>query len=255
MRRPGLLLVCLSLAAAAGCASFVPPRHAEFRKRHPTIRTVAVLPPDVEVYKLTFKGDRDMMWELLPPIRQRAQEELERTLAKRGYQVQPLNAGDDVLQQDPALRTSLYMVRELFAKQAQEYHKHFFRRFTYSIGPEINVFADRADADALVIVRCFGLKKTGGEIAGNWAQTILVAAATLGAVVPVQSPSITIVQMALLDGVTGDILWYTHNSVDSGFDIAREQRFRRKIRGMIKGLPKAKARAGKRSVAAPPSAP
>ncbi len=242
---PRVRLGCLAtacLVAASGCAALGPPRHPEFKALHVQIRSMAVLPPSIEVYKFTFKGEREMMYDLLPGLRQQAIAELEQVLAKRGYQVQPLDVSEQVLDNDPELKRSLHTVQELFDKRIEEYNKKWFpraREFRYTVGSDINVFADRAKSDALVFVRCQGIKKSGGEIAKDLAKTLLVAVATLGNAMVYYYPSVTVVQMAVIDGDTGELLWYHHNLGQGNFDIAREKRFRRELRSLLSKFPKA----------------
>ena len=251
-------LVAACLVAASGCATLGAPRHPEFKALHAQIRSVAVLPPSVEVYKFTFKGEREMLYDLLPGLRQQAIAELEQVLAKRGYQVQPLDLSEQALNDNPELKRSLHTIQELFDKRIEEYSKKWFPRvheFRYSVGSDINLFADRAQSDALVFVRCQGIKKSGGEIAKDFAKTLLVAVATLGNAVVYHYPSVTVVQMGVIDGDTGELLWYYHNFGQGNFDIARETRFRKELRSMISKFPKAAStKASSKRAEAPPSA-
>jgi len=232
-------LAIVALAAAQGCASYQPRRHPDFTARHPLIKTVAILPPDILAQRLTFKGDREVLYELREPLQREVMEELAAVLPKRGFTVKALDVSEPVLQEQPALRQSLHIVGEVFNKRLSEYRKHRLSPFAYSIGSEINVFADYAQSDVLIFVQAEGTRKTGGEVAKDWAKTVLLAAATLGSVVVVFSPSITVIQLAVLDGATGDLLWYTNNAGDIEFDISKPKAFRRRIRNMISRFPKA----------------
>jgi len=236
-----LATLCLAgLLGSTGCAAGL--RHPEFKTRHPHLHTIAVLPPKVEVYRLTFQGDQQLMYELLEPIAQQAKEELERALVKRGYRVAPLDLSDSVLSAQPELKHSLHIVRTLLDKELEEYQKRMFgplRKFTFSVGSEINVFANLADSDALVMLRCTGFKKTGGEIAKDWAKTLLIAAATLGSLVVYSHPSVTAVQLAVIDGNTGDLLWYLDNLQRPTLNISKEKAFRKTVRALMSKFPKA----------------
>ena len=93
----------------------------------------------------------------------------------------------------------------------------------------------------MIFVRCFGYKKTGGEIAKDWAQSLLIGAVTLGNVMVIPYPSATVVQLGVIDGNTGDILWYADNSHTDqvAFDIAREKKLRKVIKQFASNFPKA----------------
>lgn len=238
-----LTTMAMGLVVCSGCATAgVVATHPDFKTRRAHIHTMAVLPSKVEVYKLTFKGDREMMYDLLPPIAQWANQEIQTTFITRGYEMRSLRLTDEAFANHPELKQSLSTIQDIFNKRLEEYHHRWFpafRAFTYSIGSEVNVFADHTDSDALVLMQCTGIKKTGGEITKDLAQSLLIAAATLGSVLVIQYPSITVIQMAVVDGNTGDILWYADNTQDAAFDIANETHFRKTLRHMVSQFPKA----------------
>jgi hypothetical protein len=76
-----------------------------------------------------------------------------------------------------------------------------------SLGPEINQFADMVDAEALFFVRYKYFTKSGGEIAKDIAVTVLLAAATLGNATIVQPVTVASIEVCLVDGATGDVLF------------------------------------------------
>ncbi len=243
----GSVLWILTLAfpvsmLTTGCSAGL--RHPDFTAHHSSIHRLSVLTPEIEVYKLTFRGDKQMMYELLEPLAQQAVEELDKALTKRGYEIKPLDLSNEALNAQPELRQNLHTVRTLFAQQLEQYQKRWFtklRGFRYSIGAEINLFADQAGSDALVMMRCVGFKKTGGEIAKDVAKTVLIMAASLGNVMVYWYPSATLIQLAVIDGNTGDILWYIDNKDQGGFDIAKEKAFRKTVRRLMSKFPKAAA--------------
>jgi len=211
--------------------------------RHPKITRLATLPPKVEMYKITFRGDQELMHDLLPATEQQVADEVQATLAKRGYAVRPLD--QQTLAGNPDLKKNFYTVQELFEKEIARYNKRMFRtfrKFEYSIGAEVNPLADATESNALTIVRCQAFKKTGGEIAKDLAKSALIFAATLGGAVVYSYPSVTYIQVAVLDGDTGDLLWYVDNAGEiqgEPFDIAQEKRLRKSIRALISKFPKA----------------
>lgn len=205
---------------------------------------MAITPPKVEVYKVTFQGDQKIMFDVIPSISEWVVEELKATLEKRGYQIQMVRVDDPAAAADPSLKSTLFTVQGLFDQRIKESKKGLFtllRKFKQGVGPDINVLADRSQSDAVIFVRCFGYKKTGGEIAKDWAQSLLIGAATLGNMVVIPYPSATVVQLGVVDGDTGDILWYADNSHTDqvAFDIAREKSLRKVIRQFASSFPKA----------------
>lgn len=76
-----------------------------------------------------------------------------------------------------------------------------------SLGPEVNQFAERVDAQALLFVRYRYATKSGGEIAKDVAFSILLGAATLGNAVVIQHATAARLDVCLVDGATGDVLY------------------------------------------------
>lgn len=102
------------------------------------------------------------------------------------------------------------------------------KKFTYTLGPDVNVLADHADSDILVFVKGESLKKTCGEIARELFMRIMVGTSFL--------PSETRITMGIVDGNTGDLLWYHYNT-DLGIDPAKDDQVRKSIHAMLKPFP------------------
>jgi hypothetical protein len=237
------ILLCLLISFCTGCANWNIRKHPDFKSRQPNINVMGMLPSQVEVYKLTFQGDKVMMYDLLPPIEKQLTEEITKALTKRGYTVQQLDLESDTIANSTELKNNLHTVKELVEKDLKEYSKKWFpgsKGFNYNVGPEINTLADAYKSDVLVLAKATGIKKTGGEIAKDWAKTILIAAASLGNAVIIYDSAITLVQMVVIDGNTGDILWKAENNLGkTGFDIDKEKKFRKLVRQMASKFPKA----------------
>lgn len=237
--RVRLLVVSLALAAGAGCAGL--PRHPDFKARQKQMRTLAILPPKVEILKVGFRGSEEPMNELVPGATLAIAAELDASFAQRGYALQPLDLQPQTLEEHPELKQDLYLVLTAFEKQMEAYRKKGLRKgaFTYNVGSTVNTFADRASSDTLVLLRCHAIKKTGGEIAKDWAKTVLIAAATLGNAVVYSYSSVTLLELAVLDGNSGDILWYTNNAQFANVDAANTDHLRKAVRSLVKQFPKA----------------
>jgi len=86
-----------------------------------------------------------------------------------------------------------------------------------SLGPDMNRFAEMVDAEALLFVRYQYVTKSGGEIAKDVAFTVLLAAATLGNVIVIQPTTAARLDVCLVDGATGDVLFANTASVGGSF--------------------------------------
>lgn len=229
-----LTFVLVLLLGATGCATTVRV-HPTFTERHATIRVIAAMPPAVTIYRVTFTGDQELMPELIPPAVSTIIETAEGALTQKGYTVPHLDPNDSALTQNAELQAAMFNVQQVFGKRLEEMaRRRFPRNEVYSLGPEVNRFADMSRSDVLLFAHCEGLKKSGGEITKDIAKTLLIGIATLGHFVPMYPTSATALQLAMVDGDTGDILWY-HSTLLNGTaqcDVAN----RRQLAAIVKGL-------------------
>ena len=236
------LAMCGLLVSTSGCATTRV--HPAFKERQRSIHVVAVLPPDVTVYRQTFRGDHELLHEQLPLITDVLIREIEASFRHKGYTVPHVNPTDPQLTQDSQLRSAIFNAQQVFAKRLEEIHRHWrFAKFDYAIGPEVNQFADLARSDVLVFSRCEGMKKSGGEIARDVTKTVLIAAATLGGLLVLYPTAVTIVGVGVVDGDSGDLLWY-HSNVDTDqvrFDPTHLTKLAKVVRGLLKPFPRAGA--------------
>lgn len=204
------LTLVLALGLLAGCAIAPYRAHPQFEERSRTIKTVALLPPDVKVYRLTAGGVRELMDEWSEEGRQN----LVQAIAKR--------VGDDgrfVLKefdpsQSPAVKQEFDEVRPLFEAVARSVLTHTYgpettfqtkkERFDYTLGP-LETLAGAADADALLFVHAFDHISTGGRVALN---VFLVLLGAAGGVIIIPAGGQTAIITALVDPKTGDVLWF-----------------------------------------------
>lgn len=236
------LTACVGLVAVAtsGCATYL--THPEFKERQKTLQTVACLPPDVEVFKVAFTGTHETMPELYPAIKEQTVDGIRHVMEAKGYQWQPLDLSEAALDQAPDLRTTYHTIQQIYAKTLKDIKKRRQKKFTYTIGAEINPMADYAQADALFLIKWVAYKKTGGEIAKDIAKTVLIAAVTFGTVLAFSPTSEAIAHVALIDGNTGDVLWYHENFQDTAVDVAEEWQLTRTLNRLLKPFPKSAAK-------------
>lgn len=86
------------------------------------------------------------------------------------------------------------------------------------------MIAEKSGADALFIIEYGGFRKTGGKIAQETTANVLLALLTGSYAIPV--PEGSAVEVALIDMVSGDVLWtniLSHTALDAkGFDVAMD---------------------------------
>lgn len=201
-----LLLVGL----LAGCAIAPYRAHPQFEERSRSIKTVALLPPNVKVYRLTAGGVRELMDEWSEEGRQNLVKAIAKHVGNEGRFI--LKEFDP--SQAPAAKQEFEEARPLFEAVASSVVAHTYRpettfqtkkdRFDYTLGP-LEALAGAAEADALLFVYAFDHISTGGRVALN---VFLVLLGAAGGVVIIPAGGSTGIMTALVDPKTGDVLWF-----------------------------------------------
>lgn len=202
--RLSLLLV---LVCASACTTSIRqhPGFAEYKKTH---KTVAILTPDVKMEYHSFDGTNRMP-DREAAIRAQILKELPPLLAKRGFQVQPVDF-EAWMQQYPQMRAEMgriwvsydQITKDLYSKQMDE--KEAFQT-QKTLGPAVNPFADAAKTDMLMMVKFEGFEKSGGMQAKDL--TVAITMGVLLGVAPMSPSDAAAVHAVLIDGTTGNILW------------------------------------------------
>ena len=224
--RAKLFLLLGILCVASGCATY---QHPDFNARHAKVASIAVLPVSLEVYRVTFSGDKDPMHDTAAEANLVAEDEIVNVLKKKGYEVQPFNSSEEALSQRPEVRTAWHTTKELCVKALGEIQKGKKGKTPYSVGEDANILADYANADSLVFLIGESAKKTGGEIAREVVLRILFGA-------PIQ-PNETLAQLAVVESDTGEILWVNRNP-NTGVNPGAPDQIRRMIQDMLSLFPK-----------------
>lgn len=129
------------------------------------------------------------------------------TLTSMGYQLKSVNISDDVLLQDQALARDLTHVRDDFNQALAELTGSRTKSKIY-FTPLVNVFAERAQADILLMIQGYGFETSGGK------KTKDAVTAGIGALLgymPAMQFTATQIVVFLIDGVTGELIWVNYN--------------------------------------------
>ena len=206
------IIIFLAVWFLGGCASSIR-MCPDYPQRKDQIKTIAIMPPEVEAIKITASGDNQMLFDLIPKLQYMITDQARLHLEKKDLSIKVLDISKDALKEDAELRTDLGSVQETFARGNAEsikkaYKKGGDKNFNYSMDAEVNPFADRTDADALIFVRGTAAKKTKGAITKDYLKTFAIGMATAGQSVVLFPKSFIAFQIAVVDGNTGDVLWY-----------------------------------------------
>jgi len=230
-----MLVICCLVLSSSGCATYRV--HPEFEERHKKIHSVSIMKPEAEIYQVSFRGEKKLLTELMATLSQESVKEIKSVLEAKGYEVRELDLSEDVLKLDPSLRNAYFNVTKLFKKTIEDIKAGKKKQFTYDIGTEVNIFADRSGADVLIFTQESGFKKTAGEIAKEVTKTLLIAVATLGNIVVRSQYYATVIQLAVVDSNTGEILWYNTNESQCEVDPADMKFIKRHIDMILKPFP------------------
>jgi len=211
----------------------------DFAGTQRSVRVVAVLPLDLEHYLINFNtgNERDVTKEI--EIKTELSENIKAELEKRGYIVKTdlvERVGGDGKQfsaEYEQLRTAYAQAsNELYARRNVPVDES--TKFKASVGSAANIFATADDADALLVVRYSGFDKSGAQMT----QEILLGAASSLAssraargssssggksgpqpypssvqMNPAAAPNGKAIEVALIDGASGDVLWANADGV------------------------------------------
>ena len=213
--RVGTAHLALTLAAlcglVGGCAADkAAAPGAELANLRPSTRTIALLPPQVEIYAVA----RDEAKERVPPQEMQVTNDLidlaKQYLGEQGRSTRATAAGlVNADQSEQAVRDR--WVRESYDRMRQALHPiptTLTTVFSGNLGDEAKAVAQELKTDGLLLVRCHAEQRTGGSVAGNVAGKMLVGIATAGLFIPAPDPAGWIsVDAALVEGKSGNVLW------------------------------------------------
>ena len=207
----GGAMILVLLLVLGGCAELTTVReHPEFASQTRKIARVAILPPEVEYTRLVFTGDNER-----DPKQERS---IAATLVavsapgfrERGYTVSETDIRKQIAE-DPDLAYELEQLRNAYNTAAQELYDgksvsvEDSAKFKVTLGPMVNLLADRADADGLVLMRYSGFSKSDGLMNKERLGNALLAGLTGVYYEPARTGGA--LEIALIDGTTGEVLW------------------------------------------------
>ena len=204
---PKLFQSCLLIfiVAVSGCASLVKtsPTYETSIKQ---FKTIAVMPADIQVYKLSAGGTRELIDEWSNTSKKYFAEGLQKHLGGR-FGLQIKYPDEDTLKKDiPVLwkenKGLYYAVSNSILMHAYPGPSVFpakIKKFDYTFGPEIQPLSQALGADALLFI--YGIDH---EATMGWIFMSALEQGLFGVyyIVPCG------MTMALVNGTTGDVEWY-----------------------------------------------
>lgn len=232
-----LLAACMLVAACAVPAYRANP---DLANRAPAIKTILLASPKVEVFELGVGGMREKMDDWTEQGTKNVAAALANALNDRSA-IRMKALAEDAL--SPERKTKLEEMSALFDAANNEIILHTYgaeperfkeklTAFDYSLGPEVEALS-AGEGEALLFVRAADYVSSKGRIAAQMA-TMIIGAALGVAVIP--QTGNTLLSVALVDGKSGQILWYRFVG-GPGFDLRESSSATRLIQNVLKDLP------------------
>lgn len=252
------LSLIASVTAVTGCATVK--THPEFADRHAQMKKIAVLPPDTQVYEVTFNAGNKPLADLTEIAKKHTAGALAKTLETKGYEVTPISVEQKDLDADPALKEAIFNIHALYKKATEDITKNKKPSFTYDIGSSPNYFAEKNGVNALIVTRQVGNKLSDGTVA---AQAISTTASVVTTVLLGVSAGggmsqryTLLTEIAVVDADLGDILWYHLGQTNENYTKVDDPKpIEKSIDAILKVFPDSKFKKPGALKAAPPKAP
>lgn len=204
------LVLLLSMIVVTGCATTTVREHPDIESHLSRMDSVVVAPPAVSIQQVNFTGDNERLVEVENAIQQELIQLARVGLQERGFEVIEFDF-ERAIEEDEEFAYTVTQVREGFAEaRAQLYRRGVVyeenkRDVKASIGSAVNMVSEKSGADAVMLIHYSGMKKSGGEVAKDIAVGVMIGLLTGSA--PISNTEASHVEIAIIDGVTGDVVW------------------------------------------------
>ena len=200
------------LLVIAGCVTTTTRTHPTLEEQLHHVNSVVIIPPRVEIEYRTLTGENERLTEKEDTIRAQLIQIAERELRVHGYDIIEFDF-ESALENDEEFAYTVTQIREGFEKAKEDLQlgkqvsPEQAKKLKISVGEAVNVVATESGADAILLMRYAGFDKSDGHVAKDIGTTLLVGILTGGGVLMTSPTSGAVTEVALIDGVTGDVLW------------------------------------------------
>ena len=197
---------------ATGCAVTTNRLHPNLVEELKQVEKIVIAPPDVSINLIKFKGDNERISEEEERYKQVIVKFAEEKLVQSGFTVVDFDF-KNAIDEDSEFAYLVNQVKEDFEvakkdlKAGLSISENEAKKLQSKVGEAVNQVSNKTGADAILLIRYEGFKKSEGQIAKDIGTSVLVGVLTLGSVVPVQPASGALAEVAMIDGTTGEVLW------------------------------------------------
>ena len=190
------------------------------------VKTIAVLPADIEVYQLSAGGVRELIDEWSDKAKADTADALKKHLAERyGFQIKFIDEQwlkdnhKEAWNDNLALYNAVAYSALLHAYPGDNTFPDKMKNFDYTLGQEIQDLAKICEADALLFVYGVDHEATAGRTA-LLVWNLLMGAATGITIIPTNPTSMS---MGLVDGKAGDMTWFKVSAPGQEYSFRNEK--------------------------------
>lgn len=244
VKKYSYFILCIFVS---GCATTTFKANSLLEQRIKTIKEIAVMPMDVEVYKVTAGGVKELVDEYTLEAKNNIRAALDDELSvankyklvylpdiKEITDVQKKMLLKDTLALYEALDTSIvahtYPPNTEYFIPLRGIFKDKRDNFDYTFGMNVSKTDAYINSDALIFIRGGDYLSSGGRVA------LMVWAAVMG-FTPMRAgpPHLS---LALVDPKTGDILWYNFLCPQKGYNFRNSESVRNFLKILLNRFPK-----------------
>jgi hypothetical protein len=195
-----------------GCATTTTRTHPALEEELQHINSVVIAPPRVEIEYVTLTGENERLTDREESIRTELVAIAQRELSEHGYEIIDFDF-DSAMENDAEFAYTVTQIREGFDKAKEDLQlgkqvsPEQANKLKISVGEAVNVVAAESGADAILLIRYAGFDKSDGYVAKDVGTSLLVGILTAGSVIMTSPASGAVTEVALIDGVTGEVLW------------------------------------------------
>ena len=203
------LTVLLTAALLAACATTTVREHPTLESQLLDVDSVLIVTPAVTIEQINFSADNERLVGLEQSIQIELIALASNALESRGFEIVDFDL-EAAIAEDENLAYAVTQAEDGFEEAKKTLYDEPLtedekRKFQVSVGTAVNLIAEKSGADAVLLIHYVGYKKSKGNVAKDVAVGVL--SGVLLGVVPTSPNTSSYVEVAFIDGVTGDVLW------------------------------------------------
>lgn len=212
MHKIKILTLLLAVLFVSACSMTTSRQHPTLHDELKRVDSVVIVPPAVTIELLTLTGENERLTEKEQEIKLKLTDMAKTRLKEQGFDIVDFDF-EQALVENEDFAYAVTQVREGFsqAKKDLEFGRPLAKEkaseVRASVGEAANMLQAMSGADAILLISFNGVDKSSGHVAKDVATGVLIGVLTMGAVVPVPAKSAGVTEVALLDGVSGEVLW------------------------------------------------